>query len=627
MSNSPPSPGPDLFFAGGECLTRFGVWVRRTDMDLEAATGEVATRNSDAEAIGRDGILRTWEPDTPRAEWLNEVDLDPTRNILLNSESLNNTSWGKNSIELTLDDAVAPDGDRSADTYAEDTSANVHGVSQNVASANANVDYTLSVFLKRAVVSRDLASIRVQDSGTNNGVAATFNLALGTVDSPATAFGAGWTALGESIEPIGGGWFRCSISVISDISTVARSDVNIVEPGGAIFYAGDGVSGLHQWGAQLEISQTLTAYQSTPRDTDRRFPSLLLEDTRTNRWTNSESIGVDWSFFGTGLVSDIGTAPDGTVTPDRLFEDASDGLHLASRSIPTHTANSQSVSGYVKAAGRTSVLMQMSDGADSVEATFDLATGTFVGADAGAGAFQGATLRALPNGWFRWTLTGVISGLSTGGTFSCILVDANGALSYQGDGSSGVDTWGWQFEVDVSPSSSYVKTGGATETRDRDVFSGVYTAPPQAASYYLKFVESGTRFKENARLYSITADGGGTPQLRTTAIGGGAFYSSTLSMSAGSSSSGISSQNPIVGDFVEALILVFEDGSLQQIMTINGGDEIVAPRSGSLVLDPAFSGDLLHLNSQGNASNFGFARFLAVKAQRGVRSVDFMRAL
>ena len=57
MSNSPASPGPDLLFAGGECLTRFGVWVRRTDVDLEEATREIAARASDATAIGRDDLV------------------------------------------------------------------------------------------------------------------------------------------------------------------------------------------------------------------------------------------------------------------------------------------------------------------------------------------------------------------------------------------------------------------------------------------------------------------------------------------------------------------------------------------------------------------------------------------
>jgi hypothetical protein len=81
MSNESGS-GPDLFFAGGECFTRHGVPVRHTALALEDATKEVHTRNSTAQAWGRDGILRPAAIDVPRIDWLSEVDLDPTRNVL-----------------------------------------------------------------------------------------------------------------------------------------------------------------------------------------------------------------------------------------------------------------------------------------------------------------------------------------------------------------------------------------------------------------------------------------------------------------------------------------------------------------------------------------------------------------
>ena len=150
--------GPDLFFAGGECLDRFGVWVRRTDVDLEEASGETFERNSNADAIGRDGILRTWEPDGARAEWLNEIDLDPTRNLIVESEQMGNaTFWQESAADQFAFAGIAPDGSNNAALVRDDTQTTFHYVRpEPLLELPADAVYATSVFARCTAISKSI---------------------------------------------------------------------------------------------------------------------------------------------------------------------------------------------------------------------------------------------------------------------------------------------------------------------------------------------------------------------------------------------------------------------------------------------------------------------------------------
>lgn len=138
----------------------------------------------------------------------------------------------------------------------EDTATGTHLSFVSVSKAASSMQYTFS-----AIVESSSRNLRMQlaDSGLTNRVQAEFNLSTGTVTSPATAFGAGWTAQYALILPEGNGVYRCVISATTDSTASVVPVFNLLN-GAISTYTGDGTSGVYIHHAQLEQS----AYHTSP---------------------------------------------------------------------------------------------------------------------------------------------------------------------------------------------------------------------------------------------------------------------------------------------------------------------------------------------------------------------------
>jgi hypothetical protein len=186
---------------------------------------------------------------------------------------------------------------------------------------------------------------------------------------------------------------------------------------------------------------------------------LLIEEARTNLLTYSEQFDhADWTNTGLTTSIDSVTAPDGTVTADKLVEDSSTGTHQRYRSLVT-TAQQYTFSVYAKAAERSVIALY-----NSVVASgkfFDLATG-LVGNDV-SNAPLASSIEDVGGGWYRCSITL----LATAATNN-FRVYLNSTSAYAGDGTSGIYIWGAQLEAGAFP-TSYIKTEASTVTRSADV--------------------------------------------------------------------------------------------------------------------------------------------------------------
>jgi hypothetical protein len=176
-----------------------------------------------------------------------------TSNLLLQSEVLNDSAWTKGDTTIGINVTTAPDGTMTADRVIENTANAQHRVN-NASSigVTSGIAYTYSFYAKAD--QRSFVHARLITTGTN--AQACFNLTAGT-----SIQSAGTTA---TITDAGNGWFRCSISAITD-GKAAICYANLATSSSLTVptYVGNTSNGLFLWGHQLQQGATVTEYLPT----------------------------------------------------------------------------------------------------------------------------------------------------------------------------------------------------------------------------------------------------------------------------------------------------------------------------------------------------------------------------
>jgi hypothetical protein len=220
------------------------------------------TRASNATFFDANGTLQPAANDTPR------FDHDPatgaSRGLLIEeartnsferSAEFDNAYWSKNAATITANDAASPSGLSEADRLVETTANSGHFVSRSV-SVTSGVTYTHSVFAKAGTQNWLLLTMGAGEFGT--APRAWFDLSSGVAGSTANS------PTATSIQSVGNGWYRCSISKAATSTASAPLYISITT-GDTIFaaYEGNTANNLLIWGAQLEAGAFPTSYIPT----------------------------------------------------------------------------------------------------------------------------------------------------------------------------------------------------------------------------------------------------------------------------------------------------------------------------------------------------------------------------
>jgi hypothetical protein len=193
----------------------------------------------------------------------------------------------------------------------------------------------------------------------------------------------------------------------------------------------------------------------------------------TNLVVRSQELdNASWTTTRSSITADTTTAPDATLTAEKLVEDGSvtttHYVRSAEATVAASTTYTASI--YVKAAERTAVGFGYfgTGAAKGIYLHADLATGVLN--TGGTGEFGGAsktseTIADVGGGWYRLTLTGSVSTDVTA-LLHLALQNPVQTNDYTGDGTSGAYAWGAQIEIGAV-ASEYIPTTSAAVTVNR----------------------------------------------------------------------------------------------------------------------------------------------------------------
>lgn len=256
---------------------------------------------------------------------------------------INPALWQISSVTIVPNVATTPEGSTGAAKVVEGTGNGVHELYRPFA-ATAARRTTVSICVKAA--GRSKVRLTHSTAGFAIGAAAIFDLATGTVG--AVSHYGGMTGALASIVPLGDGWYRCAIDLVTLVDGTWYLALDTVTGTNTVAYLGDGVSGVYVTHAQVEAGSLTSYYPATVNFTGRAstgtfignngllqtaaantarmqynplnllaLPYLLLENAATNLALRSGDIsnaawGARWGGAASVVADAAVLGPDGT---------------------------------------------------------------------------------------------------------------------------------------------------------------------------------------------------------------------------------------------------------------------------------------------------------------------------
>ena len=210
-------------------------------------------------------------------------------NLYVQSADFTNGTVASN-VTTTANAAAAPDGMNTMTRAAEQAVTGAHALFRNAIPIVSGTNYTFALYAKM----QQVQWIQLFFDDATNRVYATFDLSAGTVSQAVAASGTA-VAVGASIQNVGGGIYRCSLTGNVQ-ATTGRAGfylANSGTPGMAPSYAGNTANGLLVWGGQLEAGAFPTSYVPTTAAAVTRAADVATMPTGPWYAAASGSLAVD----------------------------------------------------------------------------------------------------------------------------------------------------------------------------------------------------------------------------------------------------------------------------------------------------------------------------------------------
>jgi len=194
---------------------------------------------------------------------------------------------------------------------------------------------------------------------------------------------------------------------------------------------------------------------------------LLVEDASAGLFTYSEQFdNAAWTKARATVTANAIAAPDGATTADKLVEDGSAAQsHYVTQTVSFVAGSTYAFSVFAKADTRSFIYLQVPAVAfgSNLRTWFDVGTGA-IGTTPGAVT---AFIQNVGGGWYR--CVAIATATVTISTTALIAVtSADGTISYNGDGVSGLYIWGANMRTE-DRLTSYVQVVASPVVRAADV--------------------------------------------------------------------------------------------------------------------------------------------------------------
>lgn len=200
------------------------------------------------------------------------------------------------------------------------------------------------------------------------------------------------------------------------------------------------------------------------------YAVLRIDPGESSGWTHTEILGnAAWTKAGTTVSTDVGYAPDLSLTADKLAEDNTTAAHGITRTTPTlGTAENEILTFFAKAIERGWVRVVTTDKAGATASSWiNIGTGA-TGTVAGGHTIR---TRALANGWYRCVVKWNSGTGATTPSVGLYLATGNNVTTYAGTTGSGAYLWGLNFAVNEACEIGYVPASSSTVTTSADAFT------------------------------------------------------------------------------------------------------------------------------------------------------------
>ena len=389
-------------------------------------------------------------------------------NLLLQSNTFN-TTWATQSASVTGSQSD-PFGGSTAWTLLADGTLNSHGVSQSI-SFTSGISYTYSVYLKKNT--NNYAQLRY--SSAVGGGYANFDLNAGTVGT--TGAGSGNTPT-STIQSIGSGWYRCSMTVAVNATASATPNIYVVSSSSASPAESVTLStSIYIYAAQVEIGSVANTYIPTTTTAVYGTPTLSF----------SGVAGLGLQSDGSLYVSPAGTgALQAQATTSSTVGGNARGANAVDWQTIRNNANQVASSSYTVLAGGQY---------NKVDGYGSTVTGGQANSATGTYTFVGNGLSNTVNsGGFGNLYSGIVTGYSNSisGVFNFI----GGGYSNSGTASAAVTTQSGTMNattaVTLSGSNANIKVGQIISGTSINSFPPTYVAAISGTSLTLSQNASGS---------------------------------------------------------------------------------------------------------------------------------------